>query len=139
MISFFLISFSDSLSLPPYLHHSVTLPTLILSPLPTLILWLLSSSLLPLPSCSATASPPFVHVHGSDGRHVGAAAQGHGGRREVGVRDPGEMNRIPKSRNLTLCIIMIVPRSSAITCRTHSRHNIIVILRLRLNMGLFIT
>jgi hypothetical protein len=50
-----------------------------------------------------------------------------------------ETNRVPKSRNPTPCIIVIVPGLSAITYSTHSRHNIIVTLCLRSNMGLIIT
>jgi hypothetical protein len=50
-----------------------------------------------------------------------------------------ETNRISKSRNPIACIIVIVSGSNAITYRTHSRHNIIVILCLRSNMGLIIT
>jgi hypothetical protein len=50
-----------------------------------------------------------------------------------------ETNRIPKSRNPTPCIIVIVPGSSAITYRTHSRHNIIVMFRIKSNTGLIIT
>jgi hypothetical protein len=50
-----------------------------------------------------------------------------------------EMNRIPELRNSTLCIVVIVPGSSAITYRTHFRHNITVILIKRSITGLIIT
>jgi hypothetical protein len=50
-----------------------------------------------------------------------------------------ETNRIPVSRNPTPCIVVIVPGSSAITYRTHFRHNITVILIMRSNTGLIIT
>jgi hypothetical protein len=50
-----------------------------------------------------------------------------------------EMNRIPESRNPTPCIVVIVPGSSAITYRTHFKHNITVILIKRSTTGLIIT
>jgi hypothetical protein len=50
-----------------------------------------------------------------------------------------ETNRIPESRNPAPCIIVIVPGSSAITYRTHFRHNITVIHIIGSNTGLIIT
>jgi hypothetical protein len=49
-----------------------------------------------------------------------------------------EMNRIPELRNPTPYIIVIVPGSSAITYRTHFRHNTIVVLS-KVNTDLIIT
>jgi hypothetical protein len=81
---------------------------------------------------------PATVVAGGEGK-LAREDQGIRGNLAGGDVQVGEMNRIPESRNPTPCIVVIVPGSSAITYRTHFKHNTTVILIKRSTTGLIIT